>query len=166
MLINEGSSAYIIFFDTLKKMDIEESKMEFFQTSLVGFNRQQITMLTRVQLPVTTNIETKLVNFVVIDTPLSYNVILRRPWLHSLRRLSFSYHKNWSSPIHGELTRFWANKECCKAVTPQPLKVPVQKSSDYRTSSRQKNQGEMWRSFKKSKSTSQGWEGALDRNET
>lgn len=43
ILIDEGSSADIIFLKALKKMDIKDSKMEVFQTLLVGFNGKQTT---------------------------------------------------------------------------------------------------------------------------
>lgn len=38
MLIDEGSLANIIFLNTLRWMGIEETKLEVFQTNLVGFN--------------------------------------------------------------------------------------------------------------------------------
>lgn len=101
-------------------MGIKEMKLKVFQTSLVGFNGQQTTILAWIQLLVTINVKTKLVNFMVIDTLSSYNII-RTGWE--------GYHhpttKRWISPVEKELMKSCVNNECHKTATPLPLKELV-----------------------------------------
>lgn len=83
VLIDNGSSAYIITMDILKKLKYQETDLSPISQHLVGFGGQSVHPLGLVRLP--TRMGEKgwgrsiLVDFLVVDVDLSYNVIIGRP---------------------------------------------------------------------------------------
>ncbi|KAL2250152.1 UNVERIFIED_CONTAM: hypothetical protein Sindi_2488900 [Sesamum indicum] len=83
VLVNNGSSENIIFSDVLRKMGLDNAKLEPVHTPLIGFRGSEVTSQDTIELPVSIRDEprrrTLMVKFLVVDTPLAYNVILGRP---------------------------------------------------------------------------------------
>ncbi|XP_011090633.1 uncharacterized protein LOC105171273 [Sesamum indicum] len=80
VLVDNESSADIIFKDVVKRMGLEHAKLEPVKTLLVGFGGSEVTSLGTIELPVSIADEprrrTLMVRFLVVDTPFAYNVIL------------------------------------------------------------------------------------------
>ncbi|KAL0453791.1 UNVERIFIED_CONTAM: hypothetical protein Slati_1357200 [Sesamum latifolium] len=102
VLIDNGSSADIIFWDVLKRMGLEDSKLDLVQTPLVGFGGSEVASRGTIDLPVSMGEEprrrTTMVKFLVVDTPFAYNVILGRPGLNLFKAVVSTYHQKIKFP--------------------------------------------------------------------
>ncbi|KAJ9557119.1 hypothetical protein OSB04_011733 [Centaurea solstitialis] len=85
VLVDVGSSANVIFSDTLKIMGIDRSNIVRRTTTLVGFNGDVTNTLGEIVLPVFAKGINKQTKFNVIDCPSAYNAILGRPWIHDMK---------------------------------------------------------------------------------
>ncbi|KAL0373878.1 UNVERIFIED_CONTAM: hypothetical protein Sradi_3303500 [Sesamum radiatum] len=78
VLVDNGSSADIIFWDVLKRMGLEDSVLSPVQTPLVGFGGSEVVSTGTINLPVSMGEEPKrrtvIVKFLVVETPFAYNV--------------------------------------------------------------------------------------------
>ncbi|XP_062118357.1 uncharacterized protein LOC133831973 [Humulus lupulus] len=72
ILIDNGSSANILFLSALREMGIDESKIE------LPVYAEGVNLSTR---------------FLVVDSPSTYNVILGRPWIHEMEAVPSTYHQ-------------------------------------------------------------------------
>ena len=89
VLIDNGSSANIIFASAFDKMGIGKEKLEPVSAHLLGFSREKELPLGSTQLVLTlgnppchTTIKVK---FLIVDAPSAYNMLLGRPSLNALR---------------------------------------------------------------------------------
>jgi len=89
VLINTGSSVDIITLECFKKLHYSEEDLEVTNTPLVGFGGQHIYPVGVKKLTVRVgekdNSRTVDVNFLVVDVPMAYNVIIGRPTLSMLK---------------------------------------------------------------------------------
>ncbi|KAL2236614.1 UNVERIFIED_CONTAM: Retrovirus-related Pol polyprotein from transposon [Sesamum indicum] len=102
VLIDNGSSADIIFKEVLNKMGLDNIRLEPVNIPLVGFGGSEVASLGTVELPVSLGEEPKrktlMVKFLVVDMPFAYNVILGRPGLNSFRAVVSTYHLKMKFP--------------------------------------------------------------------
>ncbi|KAL0449357.1 UNVERIFIED_CONTAM: Retrovirus-related Pol polyprotein from transposon gypsy [Sesamum latifolium] len=102
VLIDNGSSADIIFWNVLKWMNLKNSNLSPVRTPLVGFGGSEVSSMGTIDLPVSMREEprrrTSMVKFLVVDTPFAYNVILGRPALNLFRVVVSTYHQKMKFP--------------------------------------------------------------------
>ncbi|KAJ9541250.1 hypothetical protein OSB04_027756 [Centaurea solstitialis] len=98
VLVDRGSSANVIFSDTLKIMGIDRSNIVRRTTTLVGFNGDATSTLGEIVLPVFAKGINKQTKFNVIDCPSAYNTILGRPWIHDMKAVPSTYHQKIKFP--------------------------------------------------------------------
>ncbi|XP_062085288.1 uncharacterized protein LOC133791376 [Humulus lupulus] len=109
ILIDNGSSANILFLHALRGMWIDESTVIRKSTVLVGLSGEQKHSVGEVTLYVYAkgvNLQTK---FLVVDSPSAYNTILGRPWIHAMKAVPSTYHQVICFPTK------WGVKEICGA---------------------------------------------------
>ncbi|XP_057953060.1 uncharacterized protein LOC131147587 [Malania oleifera] len=96
ILIDNGSSANIMFWLVLVGMKIGKERLKPVSTPLVGFGGDTVHPLGKITLPVTIGTTpqqvTMLTEFLVVDRPSVYNVILGRPFLNAVRAVTSTYH--------------------------------------------------------------------------
>ena len=97
ILVDKGSSVDIITWDCLKKLVHPERDIVPLVHPILGFGGQEVNPMGMIRLPVrfgdkikSKNLE---VDFLVVDVPTAYNVILGRLTLHKVKaaRTSFSF---------------------------------------------------------------------------
>ena len=112
IFVDNGSSTNILCYSTFFRMRLSADRLERVSTPLVGFVGEAITVEGEVTLPVTAEIEprqsTVYLTFAVIQVPSTYNAILGRPELNTLRAIVSMYHllvrfptKNGVGEMHG-----------------------------------------------------------------
>ncbi|KAL0451447.1 UNVERIFIED_CONTAM: hypothetical protein Slati_1122800 [Sesamum latifolium] len=86
-------------------MQLGDVPLEAIDTSLYGFAREVVHPRGMILLPLTLGTsplwKTCLLKFLVVDIPLAYNVILRRPTLNAFRAIISIYHMKIKFPVVG-----------------------------------------------------------------
>ena len=96
VLIDNRSSADIIFVSAFDKIGIEREKLEPVNTHLRGFSGEKVLPLGSIQLVLTLGDPpcqaTTTVRFLIVDAPSTYNTLLGRPSLNAIKAIPSAYH--------------------------------------------------------------------------
>ena len=106
VLIDNGSSANIIFASAFDKMGIGREKLEPVNTHLRGFLGEKVLPLGSIQLVLTLREPpcqaTTTARFLIVDASSAYNMLLGRPSLNTIKAIPSAYHMIIKFPtIHG-----------------------------------------------------------------
>ena len=116
VLVDNGSSADIIFASTFNKMGIGREKLEQVNAYLRGFSGERVLPLGSIQLVLMLGDPpcqaTTAVRFLIVDALSTYNMLLGRPFLNTIRAIPSAYHmvikfptSKWSRNGSRKLTR-------------------------------------------------------------
>ena len=96
VLVDNRSSADIIFASAFDKMDIGRERLEPVNTHLRGFSGEKVLPLGSIQLVLTLgdppSQATTTARFLVVDAPSAYNMLLGKPSLNAIKSISSAYH--------------------------------------------------------------------------
>ena len=105
VLIDNRSSADIIFASAFDRMGIRKEKLEPVSTHLRGFSREKVLPQGSIQLVLTLGDPpcqaTTVVKFLIVDAPSAYNMLLGRPSLNAIKSIPSSYHTMIKFPTTG-----------------------------------------------------------------
>ena len=103
VLVDNRNLANIIFASAFDKMGIGKEKLEPVNAHLRGFFGERVLPLGSIQLVLTLEDPpcqtTSTVRFLIVDTPLAYNMLLGRPFLNAMRAIPTIYHLVIKFPI-------------------------------------------------------------------
>jgi hypothetical protein len=96
VLIDNGSSADIIYLPSYQQMKIDKERLRPIDIPFVGFTEDKVKPSGIVSLMIEAGTYPKQVRasveFLVVDCPSAYNVIIGRPTLNKLRAVISTYH--------------------------------------------------------------------------
>ncbi|XP_074315428.1 uncharacterized protein LOC141651625 [Silene latifolia] len=92
-LVDTGSSVNLIMLETLKTMGFDKENLIKKSVPLVGFSGETAHLVGEITIPTYIEGVNKLVRYLVIEGPTTYNVILGRPWLHQMKAVPSTYHQ-------------------------------------------------------------------------
>jgi hypothetical protein len=96
ILVDNGSSADILYWPAFQQMGIDRERIKPFASPLVGFGGEVVFQMGIIPLPVTAGttpqLATMMIDFLVIDRPSAYNVIMGRPALNKFKAATSTYH--------------------------------------------------------------------------
>ena len=96
VLIDNVSSADIIFASAFDKMGIGREKLESVNAHLLGFSREKVLPLGSIQLVLTLGDPlcqaTTTIKLLIVDAPSAYNILLDRPSLNAIRAVPSTNH--------------------------------------------------------------------------
>ena len=96
VLVDNGSSADIIFASAFNKIGIERERLEPVNTHLRGFSEEKVLPLGSIQLVLTLGDPpcqaTTTARFLIVDAPSAYNMLLGRPSLNAIKAIPFAYY--------------------------------------------------------------------------
>ncbi|KAL0367429.1 UNVERIFIED_CONTAM: hypothetical protein Sradi_3633000 [Sesamum radiatum] len=100
VLVDTGSAVDIQFFAAFSQMGIGVDILTKVNTPLVGFNGSVVEPMGEIALPIsigtTPHRATRMMKFLVVDAPSSYNIIMGRPSLNSFKAVASTYHRKKS----------------------------------------------------------------------
>ncbi|KAF3578915.1 hypothetical protein DY000_02029708 [Brassica cretica] len=99
VLFDTGCSANIIYKSTLERMDIDLCAVTEGPSPIFGLSGDATMTLDSIDLVVKAGSAIKVTEFLVIDSPTSYNVIVGTPWLNSIRAIPLTFHLCLKFPI-------------------------------------------------------------------
>ncbi|XP_070682894.1 uncharacterized protein [Malus domestica] len=84
VMIDGGSSTYVLFWSTFRRMKLDEKEIRPNPTHIYAFEGTKARPIGDVTLLVTAAGKTLFITFVIIDAPSAYNAIMGRDWIHRM----------------------------------------------------------------------------------
>ncbi|XP_026396096.1 uncharacterized protein LOC113290727 [Papaver somniferum] len=89
ILTDGGSSVNVLFYNTFKRMELNDEKLMSYYYTIYGFNGAPTKPLGDIVLEV----EERPMKVDVVDAPSPYNAIVGRRWVHKLKGVAATYHQ-------------------------------------------------------------------------
>ncbi|XP_026458720.1 uncharacterized protein LOC113359271 [Papaver somniferum] len=93
ILIDGGSSVNVLFYDTFKRMELNDEQLMSSYFTIYGFNGAPTKPLGDIELGVKTGPMKVNTQFSVVDAPSPYNDIIGQKWVHKLKGVAATYHQ-------------------------------------------------------------------------
>ena len=106
MLVDNGSSTNVMYMTAFQQMKLDLKRLKPFGSLLVSFSEDRVYLKGIISLQIITSTYPtqvmRMVDFLIVDCPSSYNVILGRPTLNCLKAVTSIYYLKVKFPTtHG-----------------------------------------------------------------
>ena len=108
-LVDIGASVNFILLSTLQAVGILERKIQGCLMEVTGFGGKGEYTTGHIQLWLKVGLIASLVRFHIVQTKVSYHVLLGRPWLHKHRLVPSTYHQCVKGRLNGRMIHIAAN---------------------------------------------------------
>ncbi|WZZ03192.1 hypothetical protein YC2023_089113 [Brassica napus] len=112
----------ILFKDTLEKMGINQSEVAKYPSPLLGLSGETTMAYGSINLAVKAGTVTKVTEFLAVDRPASYNVIMGTPWLNAMCAIPSTYHLCLKFPTPNGVEVIWENPRVSQVCFAAELK--------------------------------------------
>ena len=124
ILVDNGSSADIIYLPAFQQLKLDPKRLRPFESPLVNFSGDKVYPKGIVMLTITVGIHsrqlTHQLDFLVVNCPLSYNVIIGRPTLNRWKAATITYCLKVKFPTNNGIDEVKGDqilaRECYQAV--------------------------------------------------
>ncbi|XP_026416507.1 uncharacterized protein LOC113311941 [Papaver somniferum] len=99
IIIDSESSVNVLFYDTFKRMDLNDEQLMSSYYTIYGFNGASTKPLGDIVLQVDAGPMKVDTRFSVVDAPSPYNAIIGRRWVHKLKGVAATYHQYLRFPM-------------------------------------------------------------------
>ena len=114
VLVDQGSVVEIMYPDLYKGLNLKFEDLTTYASPLISFERKTVIQKGQVRLPIQTDSEIVVVDFIVVDSYSSYTAIVARPWLHALGGVSFPLHQKVKYPSEGLVKEILGNQSVAR----------------------------------------------------
>ena len=124
ILVDNGSSADIIYLPAFQQLKLDPKRLRPFESPLVSFSGDRVYPKGIVTLTVTMGAQPKQLtcqlDFLVVDCPSSYNVIIGKPTLNRWKAATSTYYLKVKFPMDNEVSEVRGDqiltRECYQTV--------------------------------------------------
>ncbi|XP_074266931.1 uncharacterized protein LOC141590223 [Silene latifolia] len=122
-LLDTGSSVNLVMLETLKTMGFDKENLVKKSVPLVGFSGETPHSVGEITIPTYIEGINKLVRYLIIEGPTTYNVILGRPWLHQMKAVPSTYYQCLKFPTAWGTVTIKGDREESRNCYAQALKA-------------------------------------------
>ncbi|XP_070018317.1 uncharacterized protein [Nicotiana sylvestris] len=115
MMFTTGSSVNIILLKVVNKMQADD-KMVTKARTLCGFDNSRIVTKGEIVLTIFAERVVKGTKFQVIDTDMTYNMILARPWIHDMVDVLSTLHQVIKFPSQWGIRQIHGDQQSSRSI--------------------------------------------------
>ena len=98
VLVDQGNAVEIMYPDLHKGLNLKSEDLMAYESPLISFEGKTVIPKGQIKLPIQTDSEIVVLDFIVVDSYSLYTAIVARPWLHALGAVSSTLHQRVKYP--------------------------------------------------------------------
>ena len=98
VLVDQGSAIEIMYLDLYNGLNLKSENLMAYESPLISFEGKTVIPKGQIKLPIQTDSEIVVLDFIVVDSYSLYTAIVARPWLHALGAVSSTLHQRVKYP--------------------------------------------------------------------
>ena len=136
VMVDQGSAVDIMYPDLYKGLGLKPEDLAAYSSPLVSFEGRMVAPKGLIRLPVQAGTDVVEVDFIVVEVFSPYTAIMGRPWLHTLKAVSFTLHQKVKYPFGSQVLEIVGSQ----AAARQCLVAAIQHRPEVETSTTADNE--------------------------